>query len=66
MRSMWIQSLICWLRGHHDLCMAAAYGEIHSGGFSKELHYCARCGRTIWKATPPARSPPRWADTGAT
>jgi len=66
MRSRWVQALICLLRGHHDLCLAAAYGEILPGGFSKELHYCARCGRAIWKSALPATAPPRWADTGVT
>jgi hypothetical protein len=65
MPNLWIQRLTCLLRGHHDLCLAAAYGEILPGGSGKELHYCARCGRAVWVSSPPARpSPPRWADTG--
>ena len=61
----WIRRLTCWLGGHHDLCLAAAYGEILPSGRSKELHYCARCGRGVWTSPPSAgRSPPRWADTG--
>ncbi|HEX7380392.1 MAG TPA: hypothetical protein VF278_24980 [Pirellulales bacterium] len=65
MPSMWFETLKCLLRGHHDLCLAAAYGKTLPGGAGKQLHYCARCGRAVW-ASPPtgARSPPRWADAG--
>lgn len=61
---MSFQTLMCMFRGHHDLCLAAAYGEILPGGMVKELHYCARCGRAVWKSSPPGPSPPKWSDTG--
>jgi hypothetical protein len=64
MPSMWFQTLVCLLRGHPDLRLAAAYGETLPGGSSKELHYCARCGRAVWTSPPSASSPPRWADVG--
>jgi len=65
MPNLWIQRLKCWLRGHHDLGLAAAYGEILPGGSGKDLHYCARCGRAVWTSLPSAgASPPKWADTG--
>lgn len=44
----WIRRLTCWLDGHRDLCLAEADGEMFPGGQSKELHYCARCGRAVW------------------
>jgi hypothetical protein len=50
MRSIWIQALICLVRGHHDLSLAAAYGEMPPRGFGMEFYYCARCGRTEWMA----------------
>ena len=62
MFAMWIQWLTCGVRGHHDLCLAGAYGQILPGGSSKELHYCVRCGRAVWKASSGGPSPPKWAD----
>jgi hypothetical protein len=53
MPNLWIQRLTCWFRGHHDLCLAAAYGEVRPGGSRKELHYCVRCGRAVWTSSPP-------------
>jgi len=61
---MWFHNLICLLRGHHDLCLAGAYGKTLVGGAGKELHYCARCGRAVWEISPPESLPPRWADAG--
>lgn len=62
----WIQRLTCMLEGHHDLCLAAAYGARLPGGSGKELHYCARCGRAVWTSPGPdgPSPPPRWADSG--
>ena len=64
MPSVWIQQLVCLLCGHHDLCLAGAYGETLPGGAGKELHYCARCGRAVWTSPPSVLAPPRWGDTG--
>ena len=47
MLDFWIQRLTCWLRGHHDLSLAAAYSEILPGGSGKELRYCVRCRRNV-------------------
>ena len=64
MPSTWFQNLICLLCGHHDLCLAGVYGTTIPGNAGKELHYCARCGRTVWTISPSELSPPEWTDAG--
>lgn len=62
---MWIQRLICLLRGHRLLRTALAYAQQHAETRGQELHYCVRCGCAVWTSLAPrAVLPPKWVGAG--